>query len=337
MATSGSFNTTGYQGRYLTFSWSQTNQSTANNSTLISWTLKGAGSAQSNWYNAGNFKVVINGITVYQSSTRIKLYEGTVVASGNLTINHDSNGNAKLTASAEAGIYQVAVNSKGSGTWSLDQIARQATITSASNFTDEQNPTIGYSNPAGNNVTSLQACISLTGNTDDIKYRDIPKTGTSYTFNLTDADRQLLYNNSPNTSSFPAFFYIKTVIAGQTYYNIKQVSVSIVNALPDFAAPTYADTSTKTVEITGDNQRIIQNQSNLQITIPEAIAKKGASIVNYIVEINAIQKNQSSAGTMDWGTLDASNNITATAAVADSRGNIVEKDFNIIIEPRKQP
>ena len=72
MASSGSFNTSGYEGRYLQFSWSIESQSIANNQTTISWTLKGAGTAQANWYRAGNFKVVINGTTVYSSATRIQ-------------------------------------------------------------------------------------------------------------------------------------------------------------------------------------------------------------------------------------------------------------------------
>ena len=163
MANSGSFNTSGYQGRYLLFSWSVSSQSLENNSSTISWSLKGAGNASSSWYNAGNFKVVINGVTVYSSSTRIKLYNGTVVASGDLTIAHGSDGTKTFSASAQAGIYYVAVNCTGSGSWSLPTINRQATLTSAPNFTDEQNPKIIYSNSAGSLVTSLQACISLTG------------------------------------------------------------------------------------------------------------------------------------------------------------------------------
>src|SRR5574344_2459761 len=162
MASSGSFNTTNYQGRYLKFTWTVSSQSIANNSTTISWSLTGAGTAQSNWYKAGNFKVVIDGSTVYNSETRINLYNGTVVANGTYTLVHDSQGNKSFTASAQAGIYTVAVNCTGSGSFTLPQIARAAKITAAPNFNDEENPTITYNNPAGSAVTSLKACISLT-------------------------------------------------------------------------------------------------------------------------------------------------------------------------------
>ena len=129
MSTSGSFNTSGYSGRYLTFSWSLTSQS--NNKSIISWSLKGAGGSTTTWYKAGNFKVVINGVTVYSSATRINLYNGTTVASGTVEISHNSDGTKTFSASAEAGIYTVAVNCTGSGSWTLPAIPRAATVTQA--------------------------------------------------------------------------------------------------------------------------------------------------------------------------------------------------------------
>ncbi len=124
MASSGSFNTGNYEGRYLQFSWTEKNQNVANNTTTISWTLKGAGTGKVKWYKAGNFKVVIAGETVFSSATRINLYEGTVVASGNYTFKHNADGTKSFTASAEAGIYSIAVNCTGSGNFTLDTIAR---------------------------------------------------------------------------------------------------------------------------------------------------------------------------------------------------------------------
>ena len=103
MASSGSFNTNAYSSRYLTFSWSVQSQSIANNTTTISWSLKGAGGG-STYYKSGNFKVVINGSVVYSSATRIELRNGTTVASGTFTMSHDNNGNKTFSASAEAGI-----------------------------------------------------------------------------------------------------------------------------------------------------------------------------------------------------------------------------------------
>lgn len=337
MASSGSFNTSGYQGRYLTFAWSVSSQNVANNSTTISWTLKGAGTAQSNWYRAGNFKVVINGSTVYSSATRIQLYNGTLVASGNYTMTHDTNGNKTFSASAEAGIYTVAVNCTGSGSFTLPQIARAAQITAAPNFTDIENPTINYQNPAGNSVTTLQACISLTGSTDNISYRDIPKTGTSYTFQLTEAERNVLRAATPNSNTLSVIFYIKTVIGGQTFYATANRTLTIVNASPSMENPTYQDTNSTTTAITGNNQHIIQKQSSLSINIPAATAQKYATITKYQVTINGTTREQTAAGTMNWGVLDVSQNIAAIIKAIDSRGNAVTKSMEITIDAWQQP
>lgn len=129
MATSGSFNTSGYNGRYLRFAWSVKSQNVANNTTTISWTLKGAGTISgddASWYLAGNIKLVIDGETVYTrgKNDRFELWNGTSVASGEKTITHNADGTRNFTASAQAGIYTFAVNCTGSKTFTLDDIAR---------------------------------------------------------------------------------------------------------------------------------------------------------------------------------------------------------------------
>lgn len=327
MANSGSFNTSGYQGRYLLFTWSLSSQSIENNTSTISWTLKGAGNASSSWYNAGNFKVVINGSTVYSSSTRIKLYNGTVVASGNFTIAHNSDGSKSFSASAQAGIYTVAVNCTGSGSWALPTISRSATITSAPNFTDVQNPTINYINSAGNAVSSLQACISITGSTDNISYRDIPKTGTSYTFNLTESERNILRAASPNSNTLSVIFYVKTVINGSTSYSTLNRTMTIVNANPTISGVSYRDTNSTTTAITGDNQKLIQNNSTASFTISSLTALKSATLSKVEITVNSVTVSSTLSGstvsnkTVAFGTINSSSNLNATIKLTDSRGN----------------
>lgn len=327
MANSGSFNTSGYDGRYLTFAWTLAEQSIENNTSTISWTLKGAGNAGSSWYNAGNFKVVINGTTVYSSSTRIKLYNGTLVASGTFTIAHGSDGSKSFSASAQAGIYTVAVNCSGSGSWSLPTISRAASLTAAPNFTDEQNPTISYNNAAGNLVSSLQACISLTGSTDNISYRDIPKTGSSYTFNLTTAERNILRNATPNSNTLNVIFYIRTIINGATYYSTLNRTMTIVNAAPTISGVTYEDTNATTTAITGDDQKIIQNTSTVSFTLAALAALKGSTLTKVDININSVNVSTSLSGssvtdkTISYGTINSSSNLNANITLTDSRGN----------------
>lgn len=322
MASSGSFNTSAYNNRCLTFSWWINSQDVGNNKTNIGWQIVGAGS-KTGYYTSGNFKVVINGTTVYSSSTRIELWQGTVVASGTLDIYHESDGSKSFSASAEAGIYYVAVNCSGSGSWTLTSIPRQANLTSAPDFNDEGSPTINYSNPAGNSASSLQACISLTGANADVGYRDISKTGTSYTFNLTTAERNVLRNACTTSNSRKVTFFVRTVIGGNTFYSTIERTLTIVNANPSFSASnlSYKDNNSTTVAVTGNNQHLVQNLSKLLVTISAATGLKGASISKYDATINGVTKSITSAGNIDYGVINSGSNLTLSVKVTDSRGN----------------
>ena len=194
MANSGSFNTTAINvsdtvgNRYLTFSWSVKEQDIATNKTVISWTLKGAGGNAKYYYMAGNFKLVIDGDTVYSSSSRIELYGDTTVASGTKTITHTTDGSRSFSASAEAGIYHVAVNSKGSGSWDLPKIARYGTAVQSLNdktettikmnwSSDSTVDKIWYSKDNGSNWTELNVTdgksgtYTISGLTADTTYK----------------------------------------------------------------------------------------------------------------------------------------------------------------------
>ena len=127
MATKGSFNTTTVEGRYLTFSWSIVSQDVTTNKTKISWSLKGGG--VSGYVYGGDFKVVINGSTVYTSETRIPIYNSTTIKTGTATIAHNNDGTKTFSASVECALYSYSISSKGSDSWALTAIPRQATIT----------------------------------------------------------------------------------------------------------------------------------------------------------------------------------------------------------------
>lgn len=125
MALNGSCKTSTYSGVGLIFTWSAT-QNIAKNQSTISWNVKSFGGASNAWYMSGNFKIVIDGSTVYSSADRIKLYGNgaTTVATGSRTLTHDNDGSKSFSVSLEAGIYTVAVNCRGSATFTLDKIAR---------------------------------------------------------------------------------------------------------------------------------------------------------------------------------------------------------------------
>ena len=313
-----------YDGRKLRLACTST-INIANNTSTINWTLYSEGGA-SNYYSTGPTTVKINGVQVYYkertaySTQKFPAAKGST--SGTLTVAHNSDGKKSISVSLATAIYTATVTTN-SGTWTLDNIPRQATISSAPNFTDIQNPTIQYSNPAGNNVTTLQACISLTGNNDDIAYRNISKTGTSYTFNLTEQERNVLRQATTTSNTRTVYFYIKTVISGNTLYSSKAVTFTIVNANPTFNIA-YLDTNSTTTAITGNNQQIIQNKSTLQINITNATALKYATLTKISMNINGepIEQNISSSSlTINVGVVNSSQNLTVPVTLTDSRNN----------------
>lgn len=340
MATFTLYSAKSYEGRKLRlYCTSSTN--IANNTSTIKWTLYSEGGSSS-YYTTGPTTVTINGVEVYYkgrvaySSKTFPASKGSV--SGSLTVTHNDDGKKSISVSLATAIYTSSVTTN-SGTWTLDNIPRYATITSAPNFTDIQNPTIQYNNQAGTNATSLQACISLTGSSSDIDYRDISKTGTSYTFNLTEAERNVLRKATTTSNTRTVYFYIKTIISGNTFHQNQAVTLTIVNANPTFSVA-YLDTNSTTTTITENNQQIIQNNSTLQINITNATALKYASLSSASVNVNGAITTQSLSGsslTINIGTIDVSSNLTVPVTITDSRGNSTTINLTIQVLPWSLP
>lgn len=325
MASSGSFNTDAYEGRCLTFDWGVSSQSIENNTTTIWYEVWGNTVGNGNiynWYKTRSVTITINGTDVYEfggsSSSYIELRHGTTVCEGSFTIKHNDDGTGKFTAEAEAGIYVWAANCFGSGSWTLPTIPRQATLDSAENFTDEENPVITYTNKAGNSATSLQACIANSdGSVIYVPYRDITKTASSYTFNLTTAERNALRNAIPNTSAMTVKFYVKSVLGSSTFYSSISKTFTIVNAAPTIS-PTITDTNVETTALTGDSNKLIRYYSDVSITTG-ATAIKGSTLKS--------QKtvNGSKSFTTATGTITDVDSGVFTFTATDSRGNSTTK------------
>lgn len=220
MDTSGQLNTNTTYDSYFWVKWSQVSQDVATNKTKINWSC-GVDCGHNFYLNAIKMSAVsINGVKVYGGGTYSDYYKGShTIASGTLDIDHNTDGTKTFSISPFTGWLYSSFNYSSNGkSYELTAIPRQATITAAPDFTDVENPTISYSNPAGNAVTDLKACISFTGAKDDIAYRDISKTGETYTFELTDAERDVLRNNTDGANR-TVIFYVTTTIGSVTYYS----------------------------------------------------------------------------------------------------------------------
>ena len=318
MAKSGYISTNDYSGRYYKVSWTAS-QSIPNNNSTITWTLEALGGGNS-WYAERTLEVTIAGTPVYSKTNRVERYAG-VIATGTTTLTHDSKGEKSFSIGVRAAVYTSSVNCTGSGNFTLDTIPRQATILTAPNFNDEQNPTITYSNPAGNNVQTLQACISLTGSADDIEYRDIPKTGSSYTFNLTNEERAVLLRATTTSNSRTVKFFIKTIINGVTYLSSITKNFSVINATPTIN-PTVRDVDGVTTNLTEYDTMFIKYFSDLSYTLNYQTLKyatyKSCSVVC-----------GSNTLTSTTGTFNNIESNTITFSLTDSRNNVVTKTIEL--------
>ena len=305
-------------------------QSIANNTTAVQTRLRSAFTKGSSLSGAG-YKFTCSYAPTVSGSGNWH-FANEVITSGSGTVTHNANGTKTLTLKATAHNNYWNFTKSLSASVTLPTIPRQATIKTAPNFNDEQNPSITYSNPAGNYVTTLKAGIfSTNGYTAYASYRNISKTGTSYTFTLTNAERNALRSAAANSGTLSVRFYVQTVIGGNTYTSYLTKTLTIVNANPTFEA-TYQDTNASTIAITGDNQLLIQNQSTLQIDVTDATAYKYASLSSIQASINGIIYNGTISGstaTFNIGTIDVSQDIDAIITLTDSRGYKTNKSLSL--------
>lgn len=310
----------------LYFGWVETAQSIVNNTTTIYWELKliagSSGYISSSASKA--WKVTVNG-TAYSGTNTIGIANNAtkILASGTTTIGHNTDGSKTFSFSFSQQ-FDITFGSwvgtiSGSGTGTLNSIPRQATITGAPDFNDEQNPTITYSNPAGNAVTALDACISFTGAADDIGYRAINKTGTSYTFNLTAAERiKLRQWVTAGSTSRTVYFFVRTNIGGTYYHYSVGKTLTVINDTPTLSS-TVTVTDELTKSLTGNSNTIIKGVSTVNYAI-NAQAYKEAAINGYWVQNNGAYYYNAS------GTLSNLQSGYFLFAASDNRGRHIRKE-----------
>lgn len=349
MASSGSFNTSAYGSgdyyRYLRFEWKVKSQSIANNTTTIEWTLKGAGGSTNSWVVSGNFQVVIDGVVVFSSATRINLYNGTVVASGTRTLSHNNLGNKSFSASAQAGIYTVAVNCSGSGSWALPQIPRYATSSQSLSAKTETSITmnwssdstvdyIWYSKDDGANWTGLDVAdgksgsYTISGLTANTTYKIKTRVRRKDSQLTTDSSALSVATYAyPYANSMPNFTIGDKLTLG--IYNPLGRSVT-VNILGADDSQISNDTTTGT-SITGYAGDVVVNR--LYASIPNA--KSGT----YKVKVTyGSQISTKTGGTYTVNPADCSptigsgsyrdSNATTTAITGDS-SKIIQKHSTV--------
>lgn len=306
----------------LRFYWSIQSQNVPNNSSVITWMLTlDAGSSGQIISSAGkSWSVTVNG-TKYggMNTVGVENYASKTLASGTTTIPHNADGTKTFSYSFSQnfGITfsgQSIGTISGSGSGALDAIPRGTSIVKAPNFSDADIPVLTYTNPAGTAVTSLEACISITGANDDVPYRAIPTNRSQYTFNLTTAERNTLRAAVTKGTSTTVWFYVKGTIGSFNFSDKYPVTFSLSKPNP-VVTLTAQDVSDVTYELTGRRDFWIEGYSNVQYQVT-ATAAYGATITDYRVSANGHTTLYAPSATFTGIKAE-----TITATVTDSRGN----------------
>ena len=303
------------------------------NSSLISWSFilspiqTGWDWEYSNSSAPVSYTVTINGNNYKDTITSYNGTSTVTVDSGTIEVPHNSNGEKTLSFSFSVTSLSAAYltgSASANGTLTLTTIGRKAEITSAPDFTDEENPTISYTNPLGSGVASLDACIAnATGSTIYVPYRAISKTGTSYTFNLTETERENLRKAvTAKNGKLTVSFYVRTYIGETAYYSYIQKTLSLVNFLPTIA-PVVRSVDDEYNSFTGSNTKIIKGYNSVEAFI-NASPTKGATIVSTSI-INGDTFNNTSNDTFIMNTTSKINARAKAITLMDKIDTMANK------------
>lgn len=243
-----------------------------------------------------------------------------VVITRDFNFGHDANGNFSVYIGAS--LSTSFVSGDCGGTLTLPRIDRFATMTDAiNNPNDESEFWFKYSNPRNLNI---YAWLEVNPTSTHIATRNLTNVGTSgtYTWVLTDAERDELRQQLPNASSGTIRIGIRSTIGGSTQSSYIDRTFKIINGNPTFSE-SYEDINATTLAITNNNQQIIRNNSTLEVNFTNMVALKYATLSTAKVVIDGTTYTESITGascTINVGELNLSNDTTADVIVIDSRG-----------------
>ena len=338
MASSGSI-TGAYRGYTLRADWSAVQNAAGNYSDVTVRHTLVIGSAYSLSIASRTNTCSVGGVSQGYTSGSINQKGGSVLLGTTVhRVAHNADGTKTAqitdTFNIDATLDGTKVGSiTASGSISLDRIARNATIVTANDFTDESNPTLTYSNPSG---FAGDVAIEFAGGSIT-RSGAIRGAGGSYEMQLTDSERTTLRNASKNSPTLNVTYSLKTTIDGMAYYSRADRKMNVVDAVPELGKVSYEDTNAATIAVTGDKSRIIQNHSTLSVTVPAATAKKGATIASYAIAFGGVTKTVTAAGAVSLGAVDVSYSQARTVTATDSRGFTVSQSVQVTVDDYSAP
>ena len=328
MALSGSVTSAnGYTDQYgtrrLTFSWTAT-QSIANNTSTISWTLSTSG-GYPYWIYYSKTKVVVDGATVYYVEGKQQISPGTI-ATGTVTLTHNSVGERSFSASVQAGIYEHAVNCTASGTWTLDTIPRASTVTGSSLVFGTQG-TLNISRASANFADTITYALgTYTGTIATLANNSSTSQSVNWTPPLN------MMNAIPNATSAAVQITCKTYAdnTGATLIATKTSTVTVSIPSDSSMNPTLAISYTNTDDTFGV---LAQGLSAIHATLT-GTGKYSATIASYTTTLEGASYTGADVTT---NVINGSGTVNIKYRVTDSRGRYYETTVPLTVTAYSTP
>lgn len=120
--------------------------------------------------------------------------------------------------------------------------------------------------------------------------------------------------------------------------SVKQITATTSENLskPTFPGFSYSDIRQIVVDVTGNNQVLVQGFSSLRVVCEGGTAKNGASISGYSASIGDSSKS-SSGRTLDIGAISSKGNLKLVVTCTDSRGYAQSIEKTVTVLPYTKP
>lgn len=325
MATNGSFNTPSYMDLSIKFEWSVKSQSVDNNSTVISWLIRGDRPSNiTGMLTCGNFAVTINGATVYSTGRydRVDVYNKTVIAAGEATIPHNADGTKTFGVSIQAAIYYGEVNNSGSAQFTLPQIARASEPTlSASSVNFGSAITVNTNRMSDKFTHALYYSIN-----DGAEVKITDGIGASYKWTVPYSLMSNITSEKSATITFKLYTY-----NGST--NVGNSTVSFTANVPDNSTTKPSVSLNSLLPVSGLPSKFsslyVQGKSKVQANI-SSNGKYGATIKSCVMTVEGVSYGAAQNYTSGYLTGYGEKIVTITATDTRGLSNSVSQKINVI-------
>lgn len=263
-----------------------------------------------------------------------------ITAQGTINVTHHNDGSLSGYAYATwtmggTSAYCPQSGSVSNGWTALTSIPRFASITnSPSSLNDESSFWFSYSNPAN---ASMSCWLEVNPTGDHVAVRSLSGTSGTYTWTLTEAERNQLRSAMSTSNSGKIRIGLYSTIGGTRNASYVDKTFTIINATPIFEDFSFRDTNTTVTAVTGNDQVLVKGLSTLQATITSAnkmTALKQATPKNYIATIDNINSSANYSENdldIDVGIIPTSGVKRLNVRAYDSRNNsvLVYKDVTV--------